>query len=297
MIVHLPAEFEKNSIHDFLNEVIDTNMMPKSQKIEFDFRGLRFIEPTAISLLSNIFDWLRNRGVTTTVTYPRIFGVEKNCPIKYLDDSLFFREHFNQTLAPNATPRLTTIPIQKVAYAHSLQWLDNKLAPWLSRCLNVDTSALHTIKMCIGELFNNIKDHSTENIGCLCAQHYPSKNEIKIAISDFGVGIPSNIRKVHNPKTDSEALELAIQDKVTSKTSPRNLGAGLHTLITNVVQQNKGIVHLISNYGILSCTRGYNGVNTFPRDGDGFYPGTFIEVVLKTDTIYAILDIEEEFEW
>lgn len=298
MLVKLPRRFEKSSIHSFLQQVIDKDMEPKASHITFDFCSLQFIEPSAISLLSNIFDWLKIKNVTTEFKCPELFGFKEMCPIKYLDDSLFFKEYLGAPLSQDAQIRSSTLPLQKVSVSESLQWLDNNLLPWLGRCLTAQAEEMATIKVCIGELFNNIRDHSTENIGCLYAQHYPRNNEVKIAIADFGVGIPNRVKtKYPLVQNDSQALEMAIQDTFTTKTSPRNLGAGLHTLIQNVVKTNKGSVHLISNYGILNCTEADNTVKVDSFDKAGYYPGTFIEVVLKTNEIDAILDREEEFEW
>src|SRR5690606_13738642 len=158
-------------------------------------------------------------------------------------------------------------------------------------------NTLTTIRTCFGEIFNNIQDHAQESTGCIFAQHYPNKNQIKIAISDFGIGIPDNIRRINPSLQDHYAIEKASEEGFTSRTSPRNLGAGLHTIIENVVNNNNGAVHIHSNYGILSCIKGEDGVEKYPTLEQGFYPGTFIEVILRTDFIENITDFEEEFEW
>jgi anti-sigma regulatory factor (Ser/Thr protein kinase) len=297
MELSLPSNFTRHTMYDLLNSVIDFELNPKDHTITFDFSNLNFIEPSGITILSNLFEWLVRRGVDTNVLCPERIVGGKNDPLQYLDDSRFFERYIGQTITDNPEIRPTTIPLKLVTYENSYQWLERDFTFWLSQQLGINPKSLVNIRMCIGEIFNNINDHAQENTGCIFAQHYPRSKEIKIAISDFGVGIPNNIRRLNPSLQDHHAIEKATEEGFTSKTSPRNLGAGLHTLIENVVNDNGGAVHIHSNYGILSCTKGYTEIQKTPILKNGFYPGTFIEVVLKTDAIQNIEDYEEEFEW
>nr|WP_239587594.1 ATP-binding protein [Bacillus pakistanensis] len=286
-------------MYRLLDKVIDPDLNPKSHAIDFNFCNLSFIEPTGITILSNLFEWLVKRDVDANIIYPHVDEISggKNDPIQFLDDSKFFERYLGETITKYPETRPTTIPLRLIAYKDSYQWLENDFTHWLSAQLGITPKSLVNIRMCFGEIFNNINDHAQENIGCIFAQHYPRSNEIKISISDFGVGIPNNIRRVSPSLQDHEAIERATVEGFTSKTSPRNLGAGLHTLIENVVNDNGGVVFIHSNYGILTCIKGNNMIQKFPLIKKSFYPGTLIEVVLKTDGIENIEDYEEEFEW
>lgn len=297
MEVALPKTFNRHTMYDLLASVINRDLEPYDKVIDFNFCSLRFIEPSGITILSNLFEWLYKEGVQVNIIYPGDYAYTKSNAIHFLDDSMFFHRYTKKTLINTAQVRPTTIPLELISWERSFQWLEGDFTHWLSRRLGVSIPSLVNIKMCFGEIFNNINDHAQQNIGCVFAQHYPKINEIKIAVSDFGVGIPDNIRRISPGLKDHEALLKAIEDGFTSKTSPRNLGAGLHTLVANVVNDNKGSVHIHSNYGILECTYGYNGLQVQAISKDSFYPGTFIEVVLKTDNIENLDDIEEEFEW
>lgn len=296
MEVFIPSNFQRSTMYSLLSSVIDNDLHPKEKNISFNFTRLKFIEPAGVTILSNLFEWLRTRGVTATIVYPGN-STSKTSPIKFLDDSQFFLRYAGRALTPNPSVRSTTIPLKLVAYNDSYSWLENDFSFWLSNRLDIPQNSLTNIRMCFGEIFNNIRDHAQENIGCIFSQHYPKVNEVKITISDFGVGIPNNIRRVNPGVTDDQAIDLATTEGVTSKTSPRNLGAGLHTLIENVVNNNNGSVYIHSNYGILSCTKDNNKVIKHSQLMESFYPGTLIEVVLNTDNIQNITDIEEEFEW
>lgn len=299
MEIMLPYRLDRHQINNLMSEVINKNKQPVSNELNFNFSSLGFIEPAGITSLGNLFEWLVKKGADTKITLPEKIGVKKWCPIEYLDDSDFFLKYIGKKINETSTVRPTTIPLQNVTYESSYQWLESTFVNWIANRIGVQNATLGNIEMCLGEIFNNIRDHSTENIGCIYAQHYPNKNKLVFTIADFGVGIPDNIRKLNRELNDSEALNQAIREGVTSKTSPRNLGAGLHTLIKNIVDGTKGSVHIHSGYGILNASGGKDGIEVDSHLTQGYYPGTFLEVVIDTDVIIEEDKIEsqEEFVW
>lgn len=292
MIVTIPSKLNSTTMHLLLSKVITPDLVPVDQEIILDFTNLNFIEPVGVTILGNLAQWLMKRNVSVIVQWPTNYPQA----ISYLDDSLFFQYYIGKKINQNATQRSTTIPLQFVTYQDSYQWLDNKLVTWLASRLNLTRASLGDIKVCFQEIFNNINDHSRENIGCFFAQHYPNKNTVNIAISDFGIGIPSNVQKFVPGMTDSMAIKKATEQGFSTKSNPGNRGAGLDVLIRNVVKNNQGWVYIHSNHGILECKRGHNNdIVLEPIDIYGFYPGTLFEIVLRTDTIEHLE--EEEFEW
>lgn len=300
MIVEIPSRFTRDTMYNLLDKIINPDIQPRDKAIAFDFNSLtHFIEPVGVTILSNLIEWLLSKKVVVGILPLETKPSFSSDPIKYLDDSMFFQKYLGNNVSNKASIRSTTLPLQFVSYANSYQWLDKDFVFWLSRQLNITQESLLDIKMCFGEIFNNINDHSfaDHKTGCIFAQHYPKSNTVNIAISDFGVGIPNNIRKIHPSLTDSEALLKAVEEGVTSRTSPRNLGVGLYTLYKNVVEDNGGSIFIHSNYGILECINGQNGPKMNSYIKNSHYPGTLIEVVLRTDAIINIEDDKEEFEW
>lgn len=293
MNVLLPETLDRQNIYVLLNGVINKKGEPIENIIDFDFSCLKFIKPVGVTVLGNIIEWLKIRKTACRMVIP----TRHSLAIKYLDDSLFFEKYLGYKLLGTARKRNTTINLENVSYERSEQWLENIFITWLSYRLSLTPLSLANIKMCIGEIFNNIKDHSMENIGCVFAQHYPRLNMINIAISDFGVGIPHNVRKCYPLFNDFESISKAMEDGFTTGSTPRNTGAGLGILLKNVVQQNMGEVYIHSNHGIL-INRHINGdIILSGKNIAGFYPGTLIEIILRTDTIENIINFEEEFVW
>jgi anti-sigma regulatory factor (Ser/Thr protein kinase) len=293
--VNLPYQFDASSIHDFVSQVIGDDFEPKASSIVFNLNTMSFIRPCGVAIFSNIIEWLSSRHIAVSFQLPPIYG-HQNSPVKFLDDSLFFQRYLGRKLFDSSGPRSTTIPLMCIRYAESFDWLENHLLKWLSRRLNLSSPSLANIKVCFIEIFNNINDHSANNIGCVFAQHFPRENIVKIAISDFGVGIPYNVKKVLPHLSDQDAILKATEEGFTTKSLRVNAGAGLDILITNVVKNNKGWIQIYSNCGSLSCVLFDDTIVKKPHIC-GYYPGTLIYANLRTDTIEKIDDDSEDFEW
>lgn len=281
-------------MYSLLDQAITSDLQPADNKIVFNFTTLSYIEPSGITILSNLFQWLMKRDIKVSVTYPSTIAGGRYCPITYLDDSMFFKRYLGKTLTQHASVRQTTRPLELVTYSKSYQWLPDVFMPWLANQLGVRANSLGEIKVAIEEIFNNINDHSSENIGCIYAQHYPNMNTLKISISDFGIGIPGAVQTKY-ALTDKEALEKAIEKGFSTESTPGNRGAGLNNILTSVVNVNKGIVHIHSNRGIIKCNHGENGLESYSATAEGYYPGTLFEIILNTNNIFE--NEEEDFEW
>jgi len=293
MQVKLPNKFTRESMYSFINEILNEEMTPRGMEIEFDFRPLTFIEPVGITVLSNLIGKLQKHGAKVSFRYRNLDRKNKWCTMSYLDDSMFFKHYLKKEIDPQSSLRPTTLPLENVSYDRSYQYLENAM-DWLARKLNLSKESLGDIKTCLEEIFNNIKDHSSENNGYIFIQQFPQKNLVKIAISDFGVGIPFKVQSKHPSLNDAEALARAVEEGFTTKSNPRNRGAGLNYLLHNVVNNNKGVVYIHSNSGILCYKHnGESGVITTELS-NGFYPGTLLEVNFRTDIIDYV---EEEFSW
>lgn len=297
MDVWLPSRLNRATMYGLINEVLDQDKEPRSGDIRFIFNDLFFIEPVGVTVLSNITQWLFHKKVRVTYAYPSIQQFAFKQALCFLDDSQYFKQYTGNSVRKTASVRDTTIPLELVSVNASYQWFD-KVMVWLAGRINVTVESLANIKMSLQEIFNNINDHSTQHIGSAFIQHFPQKNTVSIAISDFGVGIPFNIQNIHPSLNDASALEKSVEQGFSTKSSPRNRGAGLDTLIYNVVKNNQGCVYIHSNYGILKCKLADNNIIELESKMTSvFYPGTLIEVNLRTDTIENIVDDEEDFEW
>ena len=161
----------------------------------------------------NILQWLwLVKGVNFT-----IHCNPSALTIRYLDDSGFFKLHLGEPLSPAAAVRDTTVPLELVSIEHSHQYINDRFSGWLQNRLKMNKDSIASILMAISEIFINIQDHSGQKIGCIFAQHYPNINQIKIAISDFGIGIPTAVRREYKASSDNEAILKAVETKYAAE--------------------------------------------------------------------------------
>jgi anti-sigma regulatory factor (Ser/Thr protein kinase) len=146
-----------------------------------------------------------------------------------------------------------------------------------------------SLKMSIQEILTNVFDHSKSENGCfVCAQYYPAKRTIRLCITDFGVGILSNLKKKYRISTDIEAIKKSVEEGVTSR--PQSAGFGL-TNIRNFLKVNEGTITIISGKGKVNFYS--NKVESYNMS-KGF-EGTIVNLKINAnkESFYFLRDEEE----
>lgn len=99
--------------------------------------------------------------------------------------------------------------------------------------LHLPENQARVIRYIIGELVRNVLEHSHSHDGAVVAAKYQEKtNKISLAICDTGIGIWRSMSTFWHPRTDLEALKLALTPGITGTTRKEggtfeNAGAGL----------------------------------------------------------------------
>lgn len=296
--VLLPQRFNSDTMLPFLSEVVDEQRDAKCSKVIFDFSRLQFVEPVGVVVLSNVIEYFKL--LKCKVSFKNHMAQTEGT--KFLDDSLFFERYLGKKLFGAAPVRGTTIPLSLIHSEKAQEYLIKTLMPWVGREVGMTPESLSGVRVSLEEVLHNVRDHSGVQVGCTFAQHFPKKKTIQIAISDFGAGIPNVVRKKRPETSDPAALRLACQEGFTTQSNVQNRGAGLPTLIKYVTQKNDGNVLIAAGHGYLSAVSTPSGLQPFKittRSADGFYPGTLVRVILRTDTLErAANDAELElFSW
>lgn len=290
----LPNRLQFSSLGSVTRAVLGGDGCPADNHFIFDFSNLTWIDGSGLTVISNTLEWLYHHGARVEFAN---FNRPHTASISYLDDCGFFERHIGDKLHPFSRPRATTLPFMRVDEGHSHGWLENEFTPFMCYVLNVQSGALASIRSCVGEVFNNIADHSTLNMGFVHVQHYPNMDRVRVTVSDFGRGIPNTIRDRIPGLTDTQAVLRATEEGVTAQTTPRNRGLGLDLLIRRVTSNN-GIVTINSYNGALVCKAGRAGaVERIPSGGNAPYPGTLVDISMRTDRFVGDDYTEEEIEW
>lgn len=292
MRVILPRQFEAHQLFPFIKANFGKfESIPA--EINFDLSQLSFVWPSGIVFLSNLSHFLHRCGCRVT------YGGTRNntAAVRFLDDSLFFQQHTGSKLNSHCSPRSTTQPLVQIKHANAHGWIELTLIPWLAKCSGVPISELAEFSTCVKEIFNNIRDHTEFDVGCVFAQWYPNVNRLMIAVADFGAGIPKTVRRVAPHLTDDQAILKAFDDGFSSRSTPQNRGAGLFYLRQNVVENLGGSLTVRSLEGAVGFRKSGNSFTTVPYSTQGYCPGTLIEVEIRTDRLEFEPFQGGNFEW
>lgn len=152
-----------------------------------------------------------------------------------------------------------------------------------------DGELVDTLTYSLREVMRNVVEHSGSPVLEFCAQYWPTKSKVEIAVLDSGVGIRSSLSKnpYLNIQSDRDAVHLALMPAVSGKMFKgvkrrsndvwQNSGFGLY--MTNRIARNGGSFFLCSGgSGILLNERGKRDIVTNFR-------GTALRMVIHTQNI------------
>jgi len=158
----------------------------------------------------------------------------------------------------------------------------------------VDTGDLFdTLSYSIREIIRNAVEHSeSEQIG-ICAQYWPTKNRVEVAIMDRGVGLTKTLKR--NPhldvNNDRSAVNYALMPAVSGKAykgSTRQRGpwanSGFGLYMTSRICRNGGNFFIASGESGMMLTKAKGGKSYV----DCAYDGTAVRLVIKTDQISSL---------
>lgn len=296
--VLLPARFNAQTMHQFVGQVIDEQRDAKCSEIVFDFERVDFIEPVGVVVLCNLIEYFKLMRCRVTFTNHK----RATTGTKFLDDALFFERYLKRRLFDGCDLRPTTVPLRLIEEGQGAEYLRFTLMPWIAQSVGMTAESIDGVRTALEEVLQNITDHSGVRIGCSFAQHFPGKKRIQVAISDFGSGIPTVVRTKQPELKDPAALRLACTEGFTTKSNVQNRGAGLTNLIRYVTTKNAGNVLIVTGQAELGANPTPSGPHPYQltsRDAGGFYPGTLVRVILRTDSLeQSASELEpEEFQW
>lgn len=295
--VILPPRFNRDSMYKVLEQCINKNLVPTCDKVVFNLEHLVFIEPSGITILSNLFEWLLANNCKIGIKYIRYTSSHPNSENKrvmqFISDIGFLSRYTESDISEPLGIRGNTCPLELINYQESVYWVRNIFVPWIAGILHVDVADLSYLQNALEEIFNNIADHSTVKTACISAQYFPKPDQIKVCVSDFGVGVSGTLKERFPELSDSELMRKATEDGVSSRNQPHNRGAGIGTIIAAITSNNLGVVHIHSNHGIIIAKKDYLSCS----QKESFYPGTFYEFDIDAKIAREERNPKEEFAW
>ncbi len=140
---------------------------------------------------------------------------------------------------------------------------------------NKDLSA---ISVSLVEAFYNVFDHADANGNAYSMIFYDKEKQmLSYAVADFGIGIPTSVRKFKPEiRSDEDAILWAIEDNSTVHSTKRNRGFGMSNILTAATT-----ARIFSNKGLI--VRKNDSYRMYHIDNFSF-PGTLIYLTIDMNS-------------
>lgn len=296
MRVVIPHDLEPISLAEFANQL---SSLPEDDEYIFDFGVTRRFPPFSMLLLGSTLRRFREarpdarRGSLNHEQhgYAAHFGFFRS----------FGLQHGQQPGEAPGSP--TYIPIQDLNVAEIRQEalesyrevgdVVEQRAVDLARVLtrNEAGALQDTLVYSIREIMRNVIEHSESEEIHICAQYWPTRNQVEVGVVDDGVGIHAALTSnpAHRNLSEREAIALSLMPGISG--NPRagrgtdvwnNSGYGLY--MTNRICRNGG--HFLICSGGHGIRLDQNGKQDFETD----FRGTAIRLFIDTRNLGELQD-------
>jgi hypothetical protein len=302
--IDFPANLTTESALRFGEQL---RQLPIAAMYEINFERCRWIEPFSALIASSEIARLKKR------VHNRPIKVLNHTHMSYAAHIGFFQSFgFNYGNLPGEAPGSPTYqPIQilltdqvrrfatseNLAVGAVMERYADKLAAVL--CRSNEGNVYETLSYSLREIMRNVVEHSDADRIGFCAQYWPVKQRVEVAVMDWGVGIRKGLQQ--NPKLqptcDSDAIQLALMPGVSGKGERvkrlrnkdqwTNSGYGLY--MTSRLCRNGGTFFLGSgDHGLL-----LSGRSVLPRSWG--LEGTSIRMQMSVDNLSSLRNELERF--
>jgi len=292
MKIKIELTFDKAlALSEQIKEVCDEG------KIELDFSSVNRIEPFAMLMVSSQLSRLKNRNPNAEIS------MIDAARLGYAGSMGFFKAFKETHKSDKASAGNSSfIPIsilvrkniqsdafnQGIEVGNLVEGMCQDMAKML--CREEEGDNFDTLAYSMRELMRNVVEHSDSDKLAYCAQYWPSKNRVELAIIDRGIGLLKGLSpNPHiNPDTDKEAINYALMPAISGKAYKGarkqrgewiNSGFGLY--MTSRICRNGGTFLIASGKTAMLLTDKSDGKRYYDCD----FEGTAIRMIIKTDKV------------
>lgn len=260
--------------------------------LQIDFRNMKNIKPYHITPLACMIHEYLTKGY-------KIKLINQSDRVKKYMDSFNFNQFCEEDIEANnfPTPRYAdTFPLWRIEENASSLY-PNKVQTYFERN-QFSGKDLFELGNALGELMNNIFDHSECKIPGFTFTQFDRKKEIITSVCDFGVSIPSKINRYLSNNgmeklSSVECIKKALENEFSTKSTPRNKGLGLNTILTSV--NRLGGKTLIISGKALFRSHSANVIES--KELEESFPGCLIVIYLNTENLRSKeLELSDELQ-
>lgn len=240
------------------------------------------IEPVHLVTLACLIQYLVDKGheVFLSKSNAELYDYISND----LDFSAYWRDgknHVNANTSDDIFNLWRIVEAEKDLYAKNVETYFNRNY--------FEAKDLSAISVSLVEAFYNVFDHAKANMNAFSLLRYDkAKNKLFVAISDFGIGLARSVRNFNKEiPSDIKAIEWALEDHSTVKSTAHNKGLGMGNILA-----------------VASCARIFSGDGlVLVRSGalksykiNFKFPGTLIYLDIDLDS-FEDIEILDSFNW
>lgn len=214
---------------------IEALVLPKDEVVEIDFQDFGENTPFNVLAIANTLKHYRAQHPEHEFT---LIPKKSNDYLSHLGFYQMIGARVGKAVG-EAQASSNYVPIKEIEFNASFYATIEPRARELARLLSFDKSLEKFVSYMFVETIRNVYEHADVLSAFICAQKWPSKNLVEIAIADTGIGIADSLGKSFPQKSEIERMYLSMQPGITSKSNYsylekndpwRNSGYGLYTM-------------------------------------------------------------------
>lgn len=214
------------------------------QEIFVDCEHVGRAFPNILVPIAGIVDYYKEKGIH--------FKFENLTP--FLNKS-----HFYAPLDVSENENILAGNILNLVWRYQSDSDTNTLSKEILRSISQEVlceeGVIDALLWCMNEIMDNVIVHSNSNAGFVMAQIHKRTKHIAFCVYDHGQGIFNSLKdSPHAPKTPLEAIQMAIQERVT-RDKKVGQGNGMWGL-SEIVKNNAGRLTIISSSGLYMRSNG-----------------------------------------
>ncbi len=234
---------------------------------KIDFSSYKFIDPILIILL---FDYITNNNV-------KYIKPNSDTTAEYID---FIINNYNKL---NQITNSSYIPISSLTQKN-LYTMTEKLENILKQKFSIENA--NVFNYIIGELFDNITNHSKSLTNYISAQYFKNLG-FEICVYDNGIGIPGSFKNSNiDFSNDSQAIKMALNGQSTKKGNEHGFGL---SSINKLLLENETESIIASGKGIYYSKS--KDIKFYEADKSNSMTGTFIAIIFKNREEFNSLNL------
>lgn len=257
-------------------------------EVSFDFSHCGFLQPNAVVFLGGLARVIGHRGGKARFLVGTMLD-----PVRVN----LLQNGFAHAMGDGTPPwQGNSIPYREYFTQDEDGIVQDLRQNWLGRgWISISEALANEVVGQMWEIFANAFEHSDTRVGARvgvysCGQYFKNRHTLTLAVADFGVGIPSNVRlHLGQPElSGADALRWAFQRGTTTSrrlAGPRGVGLDL---LKELVRKTNGTMLVYSHDGSVRIDqRGETYENALP-----FFEGTLVQIRLLCDDKYYMLSNE-----